>query len=103
MRKCGSKDAARVEDFCARVRQGLEQATFDEKRLLIELLIDRIIVTDGGVEIRYVVPTTRASEQVRFCHLRLGYRTGSPPNQITRSAHARLQEVLQRPTRPDRG
>ena len=57
-----------IEDFCGRVRQGLEQATFDQKRLLIELLIDRIIVTDGEVEIRYVVPTTRASEQVRFCH-----------------------------------
>ena len=67
-----------IEDFCGRVRQGLEQATFDQKRLLIELLIDRIIVTDGEVEIRYVVPTTRASEQIRFCHLRLDYRTGPP-------------------------
>jgi site-specific DNA recombinase len=67
-----------IEDFCGRVRQGLEQATFDQKRLLIELLIDRIIVTDGEVEIRYVVPTTRASEQIRFCHLRLDYRARSP-------------------------
>jgi site-specific DNA recombinase len=55
-----------IEDFCIRVRQGLEQATFDQKRLLIELLIDRVIVTDAEVEIRYVVPTTRASEQIRF-------------------------------------
>ena len=65
-----------IEDFCERVRQGLQQATFDQKRLLIELLIDRIIVTDGEVELRYAVPTTRASEQIRFCHLRLDYRDG---------------------------
>jgi site-specific DNA recombinase len=69
-----------IEDFCARVRQGLEQATFEQKRQLVELLIDRVIVTDGEVEIRYVVPTDRASEHIRFCHLRLDYRTGSPPH-----------------------
>jgi site-specific DNA recombinase len=83
-----------IEDFCARLRQGLEQATFDQRRLLIELLVDRVIVTDGEVEIRYVVPTTRASDQIRFCHLRLAYRTGSPANQIAGSANAWLQEVL---------
>jgi site-specific DNA recombinase len=62
-----------IEDFCRRVRQGLAQATFEQRRLLVELLIDRVIVTDGEVEIRYVMPTDRASEQVRFCHLRLDY------------------------------
>jgi site-specific DNA recombinase len=61
-----------IEDFCRRVRQGLAQATFEQRRSLVELLIDRVIVTDGEVEIRYVMPTDRASEQVRFCHLRLG-------------------------------
>jgi site-specific DNA recombinase len=62
-----------IEDFCQRVRQGLAQATFEQRRTLVELLIDRVIVTDGEVEIRYVMPTDRASEQVRFCHLRLDY------------------------------
>jgi hypothetical protein len=40
-----------------------------------------VIVADGEVEIRYVVPTDRASEQVRFCHLRLAYldRVVEPP------------------------
>jgi hypothetical protein len=32
-----------------------------------------VIVSNGEVEIRYVIPTDRASEQVRFCHLRLDY------------------------------
>ncbi|MDP9382246.1 MAG: hypothetical protein M3Q29_19310, partial [Chloroflexota bacterium] len=40
---------------------------------LVELLIDRVIVTDGDVEIRYVLPTSPGSEHVRFCHLRTDY------------------------------
>jgi site-specific DNA recombinase len=67
-----------VEAFCQRVQQGLSHATFEQRRSLVELLIDRVIVTDGEVEIRYVMPTDRTSEQVRFCHLRLDYRARSP-------------------------
>ena len=62
-----------IGEFCRRVRQGLDQASFEQRRSLVELLIDRVIVTDGDVEVRYVMPTDRASEQVRFCHLRLAY------------------------------
>ena len=62
-----------VEAFCQRVRAGLENATFEQKRQLVELLIDRVIVTDGEVEIRYVIPTNPSAEQVRFCHLRTDY------------------------------
>jgi hypothetical protein len=39
----------------------------------VELLIDRVIVTDEEVEIRYVIPTDPSSEHVRFCHLRTDY------------------------------
>src|SRR3954465_4139493 len=66
--------ASSIGEFCRRVRQGLDKASFEQRRSLIELLVDRVIVTDGEVEIRYVMPTDRASEQVRFCHLRLAYR-----------------------------
>jgi site-specific DNA recombinase len=62
-----------VENFCRRMQVGLEQATFEQKRQLIELLIDRVIVNDGDVEIRYVIPTTPESEHIRFCHLRSDY------------------------------
>ncbi len=65
--------AGSVEDFCKRVRSGLADATFEQKRELVELLVDRVIVTDEEVEIRYVVPTDPSSEQVRFCHLRSDY------------------------------
>jgi hypothetical protein len=47
-----------------------------------------VIVTDGEVEIRYVMPTDHASEQVRFCHLRLDYRAGSPGRQRAHTMYA---------------
>ena len=68
--------APSIETFCQRVQQGLAQATFDQKRDLVELLIDRVIVDDAQVEIRYVIPTTEASSHIRFCHLRKDYFGG---------------------------
>jgi len=62
-----------VEALCQRLQSGLDQATFEQKRQLVELLIDRVVVTNEEVEIRYVIPTTPASEHVRFCHLRTDY------------------------------
>jgi site-specific DNA recombinase len=53
-----------VENFCQRIQTSLGQATFEQKRQLIELLIDRVIVNDGDVEIRYVIPTTPESGSV---------------------------------------
>ncbi len=51
----------------------MSKTTFEQKRQLIELLVDRVVVTDEEVEIRYVIPTSKSSEHVRFCHLRLDY------------------------------
>jgi site-specific DNA recombinase len=62
-----------IETFCQRVAQSLAEATFEQKRQLIELLVDRVVVTGEEVEIRYVIPTSSSSEQIRFCHLRLDY------------------------------
>ncbi len=63
------------------MRGSLENATFEQKRQLVELLIDRVIVTDGEVEIRYVIPTSPSSEKVRFCHLRSDYLHNPPTRQ----------------------
>jgi site-specific DNA recombinase len=68
-----------IEEFCTRVRGGLDGATFEQKRRLVELLVDRVVVTDDDVEIRYVVPTTPESEKVRFCHLRTDYFRNPQP------------------------
>jgi site-specific DNA recombinase len=65
--------AIAIDDFCARVQAGLINANFEQKRQLIELLVDRVIVTDTEVEIRYVIPTHPRSEHIRFCHLRTDY------------------------------
>jgi len=69
-----------VESFCKRIKDGLENANFEQRRRLVELLIDRVIVNDGDVEIRYVIPTSPSSEHIRFCHLRTDYF--STPNLV---------------------
>jgi site-specific DNA recombinase len=63
----------------SRVTQGLEAATFAQKRALVELLIDRVVVTEDDVEMRYVIPTTERSEHTRFYQLRLAYCREIPP------------------------
>jgi site-specific DNA recombinase len=69
------------------LRVGLDQAGFEQRRQLVELLIDRVVVTDGQVEIRYVIPATDHSTKTRFCHLRTDYFQVEPadirpPDQI---------------------
>jgi site-specific DNA recombinase len=71
----------RMNEFCRRVREGLEQATWGQKRQLIEWLVVRVIVTDGAVEIRYAIPTSPAGEATRFCHLRSDYRAPLGPTE----------------------
>jgi site-specific DNA recombinase len=41
-----------------------------ERFELVELLIDRVVVTDDAVEMRCVVPNAEGSLQTRFCRLR---------------------------------
>jgi site-specific DNA recombinase len=65
--------ATSVQEFCRRTQAGLAQATFEQKRTLVELLIDRVLVVKNEVEIRYAVPTHPRSEGSRFCHLRKDY------------------------------
>jgi site-specific DNA recombinase len=65
-----------VAEFCSRVSRMLAQATFEQQRQLVELLIDRVVVTGDQVEIRYVIPTSPAGEHSRFCHLRKDYFNG---------------------------
>ena len=71
-----------IEGFCQRVQHGLAQATFAQRRQLVELLIDRVVVTNGDVEIHYVIPATPASEHVRFSHLRTNYLHRLPRREV---------------------
>ena len=67
-----------IEAFCQAVRAGLATATFEQRRLLAELLIDRVVITDGDVEIRYVLPTSPDGPHRPFCQLRKDH-LDSPP------------------------
>jgi hypothetical protein len=62
-----------IETFCQRLYPTLDNLTFAQRRQLVELLIDCVIVNDAQVEIRYVVPTGPKGETTPFCHLRLDY------------------------------
>jgi hypothetical protein len=73
--------AAHAKTFCRRVREGLAGADFDQKRALLELLVDRVVVAEGAVEIRYVVPTGPDGEREPFCRLRSDYRDRHRPLQ----------------------
>lgn len=68
-----AKLAEGLEAFCARVAGSLDDLTFEQRRKLVELLIDCVIVGDGMVEIRYVVPTSSKGDEVPFCHLHSNY------------------------------
>ena len=82
--------AGQVEAFRARVAQGLERATFEERRRLVELLVNRVIVDAPAVEVRYVVPLTGVAE--RNGVLRLRHRARPPGHQAALLPHARLWE-----------
>jgi hypothetical protein len=73
-----SRFADHAEEFCRRARDGLASADFDRKRALLELLVDRVIVTDGEVEIRYALPTGPKGEREPFCRLRMDYQHAVP-------------------------
>src|SRR5215475_11100543 len=62
-----------IEAFCQRLQPTLDALTFAQRRPLVAWLIDRVIVNDSQVEIRYVVPTGPKGETTPFCHLRLDY------------------------------
>jgi site-specific DNA recombinase len=83
-------------DFCNRVQAGLADASFAQRRQLVELLIDRVVVTDGEVEIRYVIPTSPRGEHTRFCHLRLDYFDPpmAPHRRSERAGRQRLAEEI---------
>jgi site-specific DNA recombinase len=42
--------------FCERIHNRLEEATFEDKQAILQLLIERIIVGDNTLEIRHVIP-----------------------------------------------
>jgi site-specific DNA recombinase len=65
--------ANNIQEFCQRIQPTLDDLNYEQRRQLVELLIDRVIVDDDQVEIRYVIPTSPQGENSYFCHLRTDY------------------------------
>jgi site-specific DNA recombinase len=76
--------AAHAGAFCARVAATLANADYAQRRALVELLIDRVVVTGDLVEIRYVVPTSPDGEHQRFSLLRADYSDVLPRREVVR-------------------
>ena len=85
--------ATHADVFCRRVRDGLEAADFQRKRALLELLVDRVVVTDSAVEIRYVFPTGPEGEREPFCRLRTDYLEAL----LALEPGGRVRSLLRRP------
>jgi site-specific DNA recombinase len=68
-----AKLASGIEDFSQRIQLTLDQLDFAQRRKLVELLVDRVIINDEQVEIRYAIPTSPKGEKSPFCHLRKDY------------------------------
>ena len=65
--------ANHINDFCQRLQPTLTTLDFAQRRQLVELLIDRVLVDDDKVEIRYVIPTSRKGEERPFYDLRTNH------------------------------
>jgi site-specific DNA recombinase len=85
-----------IEAFCQTVRAGLATATFAQRRLLVELLIDRVVVTDDQIEVRYVLPTSPDGPHPPFCQLRKDHLSrqahGHRPHRAARAARRRARD-----------
>lgn len=59
--------------FCQDISDQLDKMDLEQRRYIMKLLIDRVVVDDEQVEIRYAIPTSEAGKKNFFCHLRLRY------------------------------
>jgi site-specific DNA recombinase len=55
--------AAHAEAFRATVNAGLEHASAEQRRTVVELLVDRVVVDAPAVEIRYVIPLSGLAQR----------------------------------------
>jgi site-specific DNA recombinase len=65
-----------AEAFCSRLRAGLNRLSFDERRRLVRMLVERVVVKGGGeVTVEHILPLRRADE---FCESRVHRRDVVP-------------------------
>jgi site-specific DNA recombinase len=89
-----------LEAFCARVGTRLEDASLADKQAILQLVIERIIVGDGSLEIRHVIPlspgqpngsgTSTPESRLRSD----GVDTAPLPRRAQHLRHRRLQALV---------
>jgi len=51
-----------IETFCNAVNRGIKNASFEDRRKIIELLVEEVIVKNGEVEITHILPFEKKSD-----------------------------------------
>ncbi len=82
-----------LETFCGRINARLEEATFEEKQSILQLLIERIIVGEDTLEIRHVIPLDGPPQNSR--------RSAAPPESGLRSDGVHPTPLPARPLKND--
>jgi len=67
---------AKIEVLCAGLRAGLESLDFARRRRIVELLVDRVLISHHEIEIRYAIPLKGLGQKGT---LRLPYREHPQP------------------------
>ena len=62
------KALEQLEQFCRRMAQGLEAMTFEERQRLLRMVVERITMEGGRVQIATVIPTGGVGEQLSTRH-----------------------------------
>jgi site-specific DNA recombinase len=84
--------SVKVEDLCQATGTGLQTLDFAGRRKIIELLVDRVILSHHDIEIRYAVPLRGWNPGEKKETLRLPYRTHARMAQSQSSLGQRLRE-----------
>src|SRR5262245_41611038 len=67
--------SANIVELCQAIRTGLHTLDFAGRRKIVELLIDRGILSHDDIEIRYAIPLSGLNLTSKQETLRLPYRT----------------------------
>lgn len=53
------KLAENVQGLCDALRRGIEDATFDDRRRVVRLLVEDVVVKENDVTLRHIIPVTK--------------------------------------------
>lgn len=70
---------ANIETLCHATRTGLQALDFAGRRRIVELLVDRVLISHETVEIRYAIPLTGLGHSDKKGPLQLPYRSDLLP------------------------